>query len=227
MDTIDSTTPLKRCYRCGRMFPATGDYFHSRKTAKDGLNRECKECNRAKSREWYHSNQERGKATRRAWAEANREANSNYKREWKKANRERLSQKAKEWYAENKETIRIRRKRWYDANTEHARAYALEWQKNNPDRAKANQGKHRARKQSADGTYTARDLAAIRAAQTDKQGRLICWRCGKPIYDTPDLDHWIPLDKQGANHAGNLHYMHATCNRSKGAKHPTEIGRLL
>jgi 5-methylcytosine-specific restriction endonuclease McrA len=91
----------------------------------------------------------------------------------------------------------------------------------------ASNHRRRARKLATGGTFTTADLDAIRAAQTDKRGRLICWRCGKPIKGTPELDHWIPIARGGRNDAGNLHYMHATCNRNKGAKLPTEIGRLI
>jgi hypothetical protein len=93
---------------------------------------------------------------------------------------------------------------------------------------RASNHNRRARKQITGGTRTAADdLSAIRAAQTDKKGRLICWRCNKPIKETPHLDHWIPLDKGGSNDPGNLHYMHATCNLTKSAKHPFELGVLL
>ena len=84
------------------------------------------------------------------------------------------------------------------------------------------------------------DLDAIRKAQTDRHGRLICWACGYPIVGNepppifPDaahlpshVDHWVPLKHDGSNDAGNLHIMHGICNLKKGSKHPMEIGRLL
>jgi hypothetical protein len=98
----------------------------------------------------------------------------------------------------------------------------------------------RARVMNAEGTYTPDDLKAIRAAQTDRRGRLICWACEYPIIGDeppphrpngarlpPHLDHWIPLRHGGRNDAGNLHYMHGVCNLSKSDKMPAELGRLL
>jgi hypothetical protein len=118
----------------------------------------------------------------------------------------------------------------YD-NKEHRDAYFAEYRRLYPDKRKAasDHGKHnrRARRRHASGTITKADIDAIRASQTDKRGRLICWRCNKPITGTPHLDHWIPLALGGTNGPGNLHYMHGLCNMSKGAKHPTEIGRLI
>ncbi len=41
-------------------------------------------------------------------------------------------------------------------------------------------------------------------------------------------DGWEALADAGCpSRADNLHYMHAKCNRTKSAKLPTEIGRLL
>lgn len=226
MDTPNSTAQ-KRCSVCGECKPADTEHFHAHKRHKDGLSTTCKPCAKSRAQSWYHENKERGKATRRAWHETNRETNSAYKSEWKRANRERLAAAAKEWHAQNRESIQVRRKRWYDANADHARQYSQEWAKANPERAKAAQQRYRARRLKAGGTHTAADLEAIRAAQTDKRGRLICWRCGMPIDDRPHLDHWIPLSKGGTDDPGNLHYMHARCNTSKSDKHPTQIGRLL
>lgn len=72
-----------------------------------------------------------------------------------------------------------------------------------------------------------KDVADIRKSQTDKKGRLICWRCRSPITDKPELDHFIPLAKGGSNVPGNLHFMHYDCNRSKRAIHPHDLGMLI
>jgi 5-methylcytosine-specific restriction endonuclease McrA len=119
-----------------------------------------------------------------------------------------------------------RRRAYFVANHEHIYEYQRKYRQKNTDRMRVYSGR-RHQLISNGGSFTADDLVAIRAAQTDKKGRLICWRCGKPIKGTPELDHWIPIAKGGRNDAGNLHYMHRTCNRSKHAKMPTEIGRLI
>jgi hypothetical protein len=143
------------------------------------------------------------------------------------AHKELEKSRSKAWHAANRERKSSLNKAWKHANRQHASELIRAWQKRNPERAIAYAHRHRALKW-AGGVYTDTDTAAIRAAQTDKKGRLICWRCGKPITGTPHLDHWIPLAKHGGeNRAGNLHYMHAKCNQSKSTKHPFELGRLL
>jgi len=34
----------KTCKKCGKTFPATNEYFHTQKSNKDGLRKECKKC---------------------------------------------------------------------------------------------------------------------------------------------------------------------------------------
>lgn len=85
----------------------------------------------------------------------------------------------------------------------------------------------RAESCGAEGRITAADIRAIRKAQTDKSGRLICWRCHLPIEDVPDLDHFIPLLLGGKHIPGNLHFMHAICNRRKSWQHPHDLGMLI
>jgi hypothetical protein len=188
---------LKRCTKCGELKPR--EAFSRATRLRDGLQYACKACNAA-----YHA--------------ANAERIAKQKREYNAANRERMEERQREYdrkyYAANRERIAERQRKYFQTDAGKVANRA---------------GSHnrRAQKAGSAGTYTASDLASIRAAQTDKLGRLICWRCGKPITDTPELDHWIPLKHRGKNSPGNLHYMHAHCNRTKQAKHPFDIGRLL
>ena len=250
----DSTT-LKRCTKCGELKPATREYFSARGSAN--LRRTCKKCEsdyRAANRErysannkaWREANRERKAASNKTWYEANRNANREHKaavvKAWREANHERFMATKKAWREANREHIAETRKAYraanrdwlteygklyYEANREYYSERKKAWLKANPDKSRMQDQKRRARKAMAGGECTVDDLTAIRAAQTDKRGRLICWRCGKPITDTPHLDHWIPLSKGGTNDPGNLRYMHAKCNIGKGNKLPTEIGRLI
>ena len=102
------------------------------------------------------------------------------------------------------------------------------WRKANPNKRAAQSALRRARIMGATGTHTSADLEAIRAAQTDKLGRLRCWWCGKPIKNTPHVDHKTALASGGSNGPDNLCYSCAKCNTSKRAKSPAEFaGRLL
>lgn len=209
------------------------------------------------SRKWSAANPEKVTEKRRRWESANREkVRENVRRSYRKHREARLQQD-KVYRGANPDKIKEQWRSWYTANAEHVRERARirgkspEGQESRRSYRQANaekineknrlfyrtpEGKaaraayahkRRARKLAGGGSFTPADLIAIRAAQTDRKGRLICWKCGKPIKGTPHLDHWIPLDKEGSNGPGNLHYMHARCNLEKGAKLPTEIGRLL
>lgn len=242
--------PTKRCTKCGEDKPL--DQFSLEKRHNRLLAR-CKVCVAAIAHQRYLENIEKRREYRARYVAEHREENREYCRNYRVEHRDerieadrRYNAAHKEeklaynhqYYAENRERLQEYQRQYDAANKEQIREKHREWVAQNPDYARRQYAKNpekgrlrthirRANKRANGGTYTTEDLAAIRAAQTDKQGRLICWRCGKPITDTPHLDHWIPLKRGGRNDAGNLHYMHAHCNSTKQAKHPTEIGRLL
>lgn len=213
MDTPDSTT-LKRCTKCGEEKPLTEFYTDGR--ASDGRQSRCKDC-------WNAIQRERRKDPEfKAW-------NKQYQREWSANNPDKRKAISKRYYDKNADRLREYWERFREEKREivleRGRRYA------NSDRGKdtgrAARSRRRTRMQENGGNITADEIAAIRVAQTDKKGRLICWRCGKPIRDTPHLDHWIPVRHGGKSDAGNMHFMHAICNTSKNAKLPSEIGRLI
>lgn len=255
----------KTCITCGESKPLTD--FDLRKGSKDGRRNQCRACRRAYIREWGGKNP--GKL-KQYWAERiarigrdeinarNRESYQSNKDailqrrheradEIRAANRKsyekncaKRREKAKVNYAEHREERTAWQRRYYAKHTDERRKYAIEYYKANKARFFAGNRRRRSRILHAQGMHTDSDLEAVRLAQTDKKGRLICWCCGYPIVGTnpppiyPDaprlprhIDHWIPLSKEGTNHAGNLHYVHGICNLKKGASHPTTLGRLL
>jgi hypothetical protein len=217
---------LKRCYKCGEY--KSRDEFCKDKRSSDGLNQKCRACRSSYHEEHRDTDNEKTRIRQNA------------RRNTDDAYRVKVNEEARQYHAEHRESIRARKRKYY---AEHRQQH-LEYKRLNRERLaiahkeydQSDRGKQvrntvsrnrLAHIRAANGSITADELAVIRAAQTDKKGRLICWRCGKPIKGTPHLDHWIPLDKGGAHSVGNLHFMHPFCNQSKGAKHPTEIGRLL
>jgi len=227
MDSTDDTT-TKRCPQCEEVKPR--DQFSKDKSRNDGLQTRCKACNSAYER----ANRERDREHHRQYAQRRYAENPGYKeyqKEYRASHIEWRRAYDREWKRNNYDKDREYQKRYYEANKDAIRAKARErsrvWRASNPDKLAEQSHRRRARKRGAGGVCTAADLITIRAGQTDKRGRLICWRCGKPIKDTPHLDHWIPLIEGGTNDPGNLHYMHAHCNLTKQAKHPAEMGRLL
>lgn len=239
--STDSTT-LKRCSKCHRELPAITEYFPTRADSKDGLRGQCRECTHARRIQYYEDNHEKALAYTKQWEKENTERAKENNRRWARKNREHINERNRELrrlyperhreysrksYIKHREQKAEYGRRWVENNRDKTRASVQRYYASNPETIKAIKHRRRAREAGNGGSFTPADLVAIRAAQTDKKGRLICWKCGKPIKGTPHLDHWIPLGKQGLNSPGNLHYMHARCNLEKGAKLPTEIGRLL
>lgn len=204
-------------------------------------------------REYLRATREQRTATHRVWIAAHpgycarkckewATAHPFYKAEYRARNIETIREREREQYWANRSARLEKSKAYHEANKDTILARKKEYAKTEEAREKAaNRGRsRRIRIRGVTGNYTSDDLPAIRAAQTDKRGRLICWACGKPIIGNnppphipggtpmpPHLDHWIPIARDGKHDAGNLHFMHGLCNIAKGAKMPTEIGRLI
>jgi hypothetical protein len=216
---------VKHCPKCGNVYPATAEYFYMFPDGRPHYT--CKECQKSASQSYRDANPDRVKAYDERYRKEHRERRKQNQKRYANKYPERKKEAYKKWLEANPEKKRESDKAWRRNNRARRTAQTKIWRRNNPDKYHAIQYRRRARLLGNGGACTSDDLAAIRAAQTDKRGRLICWDCGKPIKGTPDLDHWISLSEGGTSDPGNLHYMHATCNRSKGAKHPHDMGRLI
>lgn len=236
MSPDDTTT--KRCTKCGEEKPKSE--FSKHKQGKEGLRPQCKACihayniinteqRRKYTQEYRAANIDRIKESNREYYAANADRINEYKKEYYAENTAKVLEKSRKYYAEHAEYARERNRKYYAANAEERRGHQRDYYKTPQGKASSRVASQvrRARKSNSPERFTREDLESIRASQTDRKGRLICWRCGKPIKDTPHLDHWIPLKHGGASSARNLHYMHAKCNLTKSSKHPAELGRLL
>jgi formylmethanofuran dehydrogenase subunit E len=172
--------------------------FPRDKSSKDGLSRRCKPCDRKMGKQY-------------------RETHREHSREY-----------GRQHYADNRERIKQYVNEWQTANPDRRKEYCRTWRRNNPEKQVIAAHARRTRKRDATGSYTQSDLREIRAAQTDKRGRLRCWWCGEPIAVTPHLDHKIALSRGGTNGPENLCYSCGPCNQSKFTKTPAEYaGRLI
>lgn len=255
MDTPDFTT-LKRCSKCGEFKPL--EAFHKHKNSKDGLKSACRACraeeqkrfreanrdkikatqsryyeaNKSKcheaSKRWAAENVDRVRETRRRYRNDNHEKLIEYERRWRDENPEKGREKQRRYYENNPDAARESVRRYRANNPDKVRERAHRWRAQNPDAARAIQTRRRARTLGTTGTHSAADLRAIRAGQTDKQGRIRCWWCGAPIETTPHIDHKTALAAGGTNGPENLCYACPKCNRRKNTKTPSEFaGRLL
>lgn len=59
--------------------------------------------------------------------------------------------------------------------------------------------------------------APLKALLAHRQG-FCCARCGLALEEPTEVDHFIPLARNGSNAISNLRLVHRFCNRQKGDK---------
>jgi 5-methylcytosine-specific restriction endonuclease McrA len=204
----------KICPQCDVLRPFSD--FAKDKTQKDGLQTRCRECQSVIHRQYVVQNADvlRQKAHEYNVSEHGRAKRKAYNAEYRRNNNQYFVEYMAIWRAQNRDRVLLYAREY--GRTEKGR-----------DVRRSHHTKRRLRIRDAFTPVTAAEIAQIRKAQTDKYGRLICWRCCKPITRSPHLDHFIPLDKGGRHSPGNLHFMHAKCNLNKSNKHPHELGMLI
>lgn len=190
--------PERVCTKCNRSLPATTEYFFAARLGAGGLKSVCKPCAQGYNRQWAKTArardpnpfQKRAKRHRARHGDEYREQ----QREWSKAHREK----------------------W----REFLRAYHAEWSSQHVDKVRrkrvVSEGKRRAAKRGAGGTYSAQDVADLLSTQGG-----LCFYCGDILTDF-HVDHFIPLSKGGNNTSANLRLACRPCNLSKGSKLPWE-----
>jgi len=105
---------MKICSKCGAELPATKEYFHIRKDAKDGLRNECREC--------------RIKRERQRW-EKNRVAISKRQKAYCLEHKETIAARAKQYYDINKLSIQAQKKQYNSKNKEHKATWSTQYRK--------------------------------------------------------------------------------------------------
>lgn len=255
MSDVDSTTPLNRCTKCGTEYPATAEYFQPRSGENNRLRATCRSCRSAQSHQRYLAQREERLEKARTYNAEHKEQRREYCREYRERRGDDLKRAKHEYYIANAEAVKRKAAEYRAAMSPEQREKSLRQQREygrkkyqRPEEKAARYARERAYIATEHGSEmkllhghlrrtrlrggmskpTRSDLAAIRAAQTDKKGRLRCWWCGKPVKGTPHLDHKIALAAGGANDAGNLCYACQPCNSRKWSKSPAEFaGRLL
>lgn len=84
----DDGTRRKVCTKCREDKPVGEFGRHSSKP--DGLDHQCRKCNRERSRRWRENNLERKREKDRCWHESNREGDRETTRCWRENNPERM-----------------------------------------------------------------------------------------------------------------------------------------
>lgn len=204
---------LNHCPKCGQDKPFTAEFFHKDKTAKYGLSYTCKECAKAKARQWTADNREYSRQQAKAWYANNQDKVKDYRernKPFRPAKRKESDRRYRQRYA--KQLVQYNRE--YRAARPGWQAETMrEWRQRNPERAKATIHRRLARLHNAPGSHTADDLRMLYA---DQDGR--CAYCGITLHNDYHVDHMQPLSKDGSNAPDNLALTCSECNLSKNNK---------
>jgi hypothetical protein len=255
MDILpQDTTPRKQCSNsnCLQWFPATSEFFYERKGSKDGLNRQCKEC--VKARVNNHTHKPEVYEAKRAYARLPETRARQYARMKQGEDLVKKRAYARQYYRrpdvhkKRLEFTRLPEVQAKHREAEHKRSQQPHVKAQAAQRDKAYrqtpQGKqvrrigylkHMARKKAIPGDYTRLQILDKLKAQKYK-----CYYClaqlekqnEKYIYH---IDHTFPLSRVAGTDipANDINYLVLTCphcNMSKGDKFPWEWhegGRLL
>jgi 5-methylcytosine-specific restriction endonuclease McrA len=192
----------KRCSKCGQQ--KSHDQFFKFARAKDGLAAWCKKCQKDYLAVYRSLNKDKIKSYKSNFVSNN----PDYQKNYYIANKQRINKQNIEWAKANSERKKAADKKWVKANPEKVR----QAQKNNylkhPEKVAINRHKRRSRMQGVESKLIRRkDIKRILSKP--------CLYCGAK---STQLDHIIPVSRNGRNSIGNLVGACSPCNSSKNDK---------
>jgi 5-methylcytosine-specific restriction endonuclease McrA len=221
---------VKTCTLCNKDRPL--EDFNKQRRVKDGLQRYCRECQKAKFAEYYAENldamRKRGwqrrelhretlNAQRRVHHQANRDHERLTRKEWERLNPDKKRAQDARYYRRHRERHLAGSQRWVEQNRDRSNGYKKKWRKSNP--LKLREIKHRRRARQY-GTRIGR--ISYRAILEREAG--ICYLCQQPIpAESINFEHVIPLARGGTHTQDNIRIAHEHCNKKKGAKLLAEL----
>lgn len=201
----------KACTKCGELKPV--DAFNSDKSKTGGRYPSCKICANNAAKKFREDNPEHVLQRNAGYRVKHAEKRRAYQRKYRIEHPGYYSEYMRQWAKDNPQKIAAYRKK--------TRATV-----NSRESHKIGMRIRQARLR-ATGTFTRSDVELLKRNQTDKQGRIHCWWCNKPISKW-HIDHVIPVSKGGTNTPGNLCLSCPECNHKKSAQMPSEwAGRLF
>jgi len=234
--------PPKQCGRCKATKPV--EEFHRCSSAKDGLYWMCKECAREKGRQYYQANKAKVDARARVWVKANPEKSRAYTRKHAQKNRpaKQAAARAKrrEFPAEtraqdrryreaNPESYRKARKKHYYSHLEQSRQIQRDSKRKarvaDPEHERETHRRYRARNRlkiaikESNRRARVRGLGRLTLAQIHTVFDRYGWRCCNCLSsDQLEIDHIVPVSKDGPNEPSNIQPLCRSCNASKSAR---------
>lgn len=208
----------KRCSRCAAHLPVSS--FNGDKSAADGRQSKCRDCQKKLRRDWYERNREHEIAKAAQWALENPEKIRDMERRLALAQPGRTTASARKWRQENPERAAEFSRRWKKANPEAVRAMGRMAYARNPDKFLAKSHRRREKDPDTGSLFTEKDVRRIFASQKG-----LCACCGRKLATNFERDHIIPLALNGTNDPKNIQLLCRRCNRKKSDKHPVDFMR--
>ena len=220
---------FKKCSKCGRWLVANTFNFYKDKGGKYGLKSDCKECVKARNREYRRAHKEEHKEEcpdgYKKCTKCGRilEANTDNFYKCKRGKyglngtcKECRNTYGKNHYKENKEEILERQKKYNKEHKEERNAYAKDWHKTDKGRASSfNSSCKRRQREGQQGK-------GINTDQWVEMMKFFGWKCAYSGInlnrDNRTIDHIIPLAKDGAHEIWNMVPMYSSYNFSKQDK---------
>lgn len=162
--------------------------------------------------------QEKARARSLKRTRANPEENRRKVSAWKIENREHCNDLSRLAYPRHKESISAKAAARYAADPAKNLAAVMAWRTANPEKFRATCSNIRAKRNSAEGTHTGREIKALFLTQEGKCAYFSA--CGRYLADGWHPDHKIPLSKGGSNWISNIQLCCIPCNLSKSSKDP-------
>lgn len=213
----------KICSKCKIEQPTAE--FYKCAPAKDGLQSQCKDCQKLRkqspeykqqAREYtskaYHADPQKAMEATRKWRAKNVDKQREYSQAYCKKNRERLTRQHREWVANNRQRMDELIAQHYEANKEAILAYGKEYRKNNPEKIK--EIAQRRIERIKQNTIEEVDYDKI----LERDG-FFCYLCEKDVLpEELSFDHVTPIAKGGLHCHDNIKVTHLRCNALKGTK---------
>jgi len=186
----------RECKTCHNILPI-GE-FGSHKLMKDGINTECKACNRKRAYKWRIDNTEKHRSYSKDYRLKHIEEYKEYKHKKYKREKEKENTRRSKYRATHIEQEKERFLRWYEQNKEKFRVYSF---------------RRRAIKRNINERFLARDIKRV-----FELFDFACANCGS--IDNLHIDHHYPLVLGNALSPQNAVILCKTCNSKKGFKMP-------
>jgi len=186
----------KVCTVCSE--PKDLEEFHKSKTGKHGVIARCKVCKRTQDREYGRKNKEKADV------------------------------RAKKWYQDNKEKAKERITEWQRSDHGKAmrKANHLKRCEENPEWWRSKKKRDKTARRCRELNAGPLDISSIVYLENYNiktftlQG-FTCEYCNEFLGDSYDLEHIVPLSKEGTNKLENLAISCYKCNRGEGGKGST------